>query len=288
MKVIVFVFVALLLFASIVWGQTNRRVEFRELGLSFQPPEGWRGGLDGEFYLLGHTSISGMLVLSENTSKNVEELKAVALKGISEEGIRLTPDGDFKIRGSDRVEGFYEGLFNGSQVRVFSIGLINRLGKGMNISIVAEKGKFGDVHISEAEKLAKSVSFFRKIESPDTKFWNKRIAGKQLKYLKVVTNSDSGSGSSGLSDTAIIKLYVNGTFYSYSSSSNGYWGAGGSDTRRVRGANEGTYRIYSVGNRSFLELRSGGRTVEFELSRSEKDHTLLNGDRFAVLDINRP
>lgn len=288
MREIVFIFIALLLCVSAVWGQSDRRIEFREFGLSFEPPEGWRGGIEGDFYLLGHTSVPGMLILSENTSKNVEQLRALALKGILEEGIQLTPDSEFKVTGDGRVEGFYKGLFNGSQVRVFSIGLINLLGKGMNISIVTEKEKFGDIHIKEAEKLAKSVVFFRKTDSPETKTWKQRIAGKQLKYLNTITNSDSGSGSSGLSDTRIIKLFENGTFYFYSSSSTGYWGQGGSDTVRSRNNNEGTYRIFSVGNRSYLELNSDGKTIEFELSRSEKNDTLLNGDRFFIVDINRP
>jgi len=288
MKNTFFIAITLLLSIMIVNAQSNRRVDLREFGLSFEIPDGWSGGIENDLYLLGHYSVPGMIILSENTSKDAKQLKALALKGISEEGIQLYPKGEFKIRGNDRVEGFYEGIFNGSKVRVFSIGLINQLGSGLNISIITEKAKFGDIHIREAEKLAKSVNFFRIIESPNTKFWKERLVGQQLKYLRTRTSSDSGSGSSGQSDTRIIKLFNNGTFSYYSSSSNSYWGQSGSDTRRSRDQNIGRYKIYTVNNRSYLELKAGDKTLEYELTKSQENHTLLNGDRFAVLDINRP
>lgn len=284
----IFLLMTVLLFSWAGFSQTNQKVEFKELGLSFQTPDGWSGGIQGELYLMGHKTIPGLIVLSENKSKTAGELKALALQGISDEGIDLSPKGEFKITGTNRVEGFYEGIFNGSRVRVFSIGLINQLGSGMNISIVTETGKFSDTHIGEAEKVAKSVKFFRMIESPDTNFWKQEIAGKQLKYMRVRNNSDSGSGSSGMADTRIIKLFNDGTFSYYFSASNSYWGSGGSDTQRTRNEGVGTYRIYSIQGRSLLELTSEGKTVEYELSKSPEKYTLLDGDRFAVLDINRP
>ncbi len=285
---ICFLSISILLFATVLNAQKNQRIEFQELGLSFDIPAGWSGGIQEDLYLLGHTSIPGLLILTENNSKTAEQLKTLALQGISEEGIELSPKGEFKIKGNDRVEGFYEGIFNGNRVRVFSIGLINQLGSGMTISIVTEIGKFTDVHIGEAKKLARSVEFSQKIESPDTNFWKQRIVGTQLKYMKVRNNSDSGSGSSGSADIRIIKLFNDGTFSYYFSASNSYWGRGGSDTKRVRNEGEGTYRIYSFQNRTYLELTADGGTREFELSKSQQNHTLLDGDRFAVLDINRP
>ncbi len=273
---------------SIVSSQTNKKIEFKEFGLSFETPKGWTGRIEGDYYLLGHSSIPGIMILSKNQSKDTKQLKYLALQGISNEGIQLAPRGDFKVVGNNRVEGFYEGIFSGSQVRVFAIGLINQLGSGINIFMVTEKGKFGEIHIGEAEKLARSVKFFRQKEMPNTDFWKQRIIGKQLKYMITRTNSDSGSGSSGQSDTRIIKLYRDGTFSYYFSASTGYWGQSGSDIRRNRNKGEGTYKIYSFQGRSYLELTSSGKTVEIELTKSKENYTLLDGYRYAVLDINRP
>ncbi len=47
--------------------------------------------------------------------------------------MQLTPTGEFILNGRNRVEGFYQGYFNGVQVKVYAIGLVNGLGSGMNI-----------------------------------------------------------------------------------------------------------------------------------------------------------
>ncbi len=277
MKRIIVVAILALMSFSAVNGQSNRKVNLQELGLSFVIPQGWSGGVKGDLYLLGHNSIPGLIVLSQNSSQSARELKTLALKGISAEGIELSPKGEFKLKGNDRVEGFYEGIFNGSRVKVYAIGLINRLGSGINIHVMTQSGKFRETHIREAEKLAESVNFFRRKESRATKFWKQRIAGRQLKYLR------TRGGLSGQSQTTIIKLFADGSCYFYSSS--GALISGASKTER--GDERGKYKIYSVGNRSFLELDFGTKTLEYELSVSKQRNTLLDGNRYVVLDINR-
>ena len=278
MKTIVSIAVILFFASTFTNAQSNRKITFQELGLSFTVPSGWSGGIKNDLYILGHSSIPGLMILSENKSRSAEQLKTLARKGISSEGIELSPKGEFKLKGTNHVEGFYEGIFNGSKVRVFSIGLINRLGSGVNIFILTEKGKFGDSHIREAKKLARSVRFFRVKDSRMTTFWKQRIVGRQLKYLR------TRGGSSGQSQTTIIKLFADGSCYFYSSSVALISGA----SKTERGDERGKYKIYSLGNRSFLELDFGVRTLEYELSLSQQNKTLLDGNRYAVLGINRP
>ncbi len=275
---IIFTAMLLILSISVVNAQSNKTIKLKELGLSFQIPGGWSGGIEGDYYLLGHKTIPGLMVLSQNKSKTASELKNLALQGITDEGVQLSPKGDFKIVGDTRVEGFYEGIFNGSQVRVYSVGLINQFGSGINISIVTDIGKFTDVHMGEVEKLARSVKFTQRVESPGTNAWKQKIVGKQLKYLNVRSSSDAR----GQSDTRILKLYNDGTFYFYLSANTSI----GDAVSRVRDEGDGTYRIYSVQDRAYLELTSNGNTVEYELSKSPENYTLLNGDRFAVSGIN--
>ena len=133
------------------------------------------------------------------------------MQGIQAEGIRLSPKGNFTLKGNNQVEGFYEGIFNGANVRVFSIGLINQLGSGMTISIVTEKAKFTDAHIKEARKLAKSVKFFKQRDSKETAFWKQKLVGKNLKYMKTFTSTSSYDPVvTGYSDSVSITLYNDG------------------------------------------------------------------------------
>jgi len=289
MKKIIAVLTLTLLSGLFVNAQSGEKVTFQELGLSFNVPGGWTGGVKDDLYILGHSSIPGLMILSQNESKDAQQLKSLALQGMQDEGIQLSPKGDFSLKGVDRVEGFYEGTFNGSNVRVFAIGLINRLGSGMNVFIVTEKAKFGDKHIQEALKLAKTVKFFKQRDSKETAFWKQKLVGKNVKYLKVRTNNNAYDGSfTGTSDRTSITLYNNGSFYFYSSSTASYGGpagTGGSGMYLGRSQNSGDYKIYTVANQTFLDLYFSNKTRTYKLSRNERRHTLLNGTRYSVLPI---
>ena len=126
----------------------EKQVNLKELGLSFEIPDGWRGQVDGEYILLGHQSIPGLMILSANTSKNSTALKEFAELGVAEENVQLTVDGNFLVKDDQRVEGMYSGTFHGQSVKGYAIGLINGLGKGMNILVLTETTAFSEAHIN--------------------------------------------------------------------------------------------------------------------------------------------
>lgn len=286
MKQIIFIVILMVISSVIVKAQSNGRVEFQELGLSFKVPSGWSGGVKDELYLLGHSSIPGLMVLSQNTSKSATELKNLALQGIQEEGIQLSPKGDFTLKGNDQVEGFYEGTFNGSNVRVFSIGLINKMGSGMNISIVTEKAKFSDIHIQEARKLAKSVKFFQQKDSKETAFWKQRIVSKRLRYMKVRTSNNANDGSfTGTSDSVSITLYNDGTFYYDYSATASMGGGAVSGLIADQDKNKGEFKIYTADEHTYLDLYFPNKTRTYELTVNNKRHTLLSGTRYLILPL---
>ena len=104
-------------------------------------------------------------------------------------------------------------------------------------------------------------------------------------------------GSTSMSDTTVINLYEDGTFYYYSSSlstftagsttplsdndpsGSGY--VGGQDT------DNGTYQIYTDTKGSFLELHFKNDSYKlFELATNSEKQTTLNGTRYYVVDID--
>ncbi len=97
--------------------QAQTLISFQELGLSFEIPNGWNGQLQDEFYIMGHETIPGLMILSQNSSTSSSELKALAMEGVYDEGVQLKPVVNFELKGNNKVEGFYEGTFNGSQHR---------------------------------------------------------------------------------------------------------------------------------------------------------------------------
>jgi hypothetical protein len=273
-------------------------VALQELGLSFDIPPGWTGQIEGEYILLGHNSIPGIMILSQNNSLNTEEMVNLAGQGIEEEGLQLRPEAQFETKGSKRVEGSYTGWFNGSQVKAYAIGMINNLGSGINILILTESKLFNQVHKAEANKLANSVRFYQAKESGNTVFWKNKLLGKQLKYLYTNTSTDYEGGSVGLSEITTIDLCSDGSFFYYSNSQShiavGSTAADQSTVASSGGANlsnnntSGTYLIYSLGQETFLELSfQNGTVVEYDLSANDSGQTFLDNTRYLVLENQR-
>ncbi|MCF6289190.1 MAG: hypothetical protein L3J53_08165 [Proteobacteria bacterium] len=266
--------------------QLPSHVEFKELGLSFDIPSGWQGQLTEETVLLGHNSIPGLMILTENQAKNAMQLKHLAMQGVVEGGIKLTPTDEFQLLGKNRVEGFYQGYFNGSEVKVFAIGLINGLGSGMNIIIITETDKFTNQHKVEANKLATSVKFFKSVDSATTTNWKQKISGNQLKYMHTSGSNDYDGGYTGVSDKVYIELCTNSSFYYYSSSQGSYEGSGGFGSAGNSNNNAGTYKISAHADQPYLTLNfANGEIYEYALSSNEQGNTFLDDRRYFVTDL---
>ena len=276
---------------------TPQKVDLPEIGISFEIPKGWTGDQYENYIILGHQTIPGLMVLFQNDTRSAKELKELALKGIIDEGVNLQPKGDFILQSGERVQGAYAGDFQGNQVRAFAIGLINGLGSGMNIIIMTSEEKFAAEHIDEASKLAASVKFMEVKDARATTEWKQWLVGKKLKYLYSNYSSDYMGGSTGMSDTTIINLYQDGTFYFYSSSLSTF--TSGSTTPNtdndpsgfghVAGQNEntGTYKIFTDTKGSYLELHFKNDIYKlFELGTNSEKHTTLNGTRYYVVNID--
>lgn len=273
-------------------------VDLPELGLRFEIPKDWTGDQYGDYIILGHQSIPGLMVLSQNHSKSGKELQELAMKGIVDEGVNLQPKENFILQSSERVQGEYEGVFRGEKVRAFAIGLINGLGSGMNIIILTTPDKFEKTHIEEASKLAASVKFSKARDSKETREWKQWLVGKKLKYIYSNYSADYMGGSTGISDTTIINLYPDGTFDYYSNSMSTF--TAGSTTPMtdsdpsgsgyVSGADEnvGKYQIFSDTKGSFLELHFSNDSYHtYQLSTDSEKFTTLNGTRYYVVSIDR-
>ena len=258
----------------------QEQISLEDFGLSFTLPAGWTGDIQGEYIVLGHTTIPGMMILSENPMRTIEAVVSAAQQGIQEDGFNLTADGTFKTVSSKRAEGFYKGTYDYSTaVKAYAIGLIDGQGKGMSILILTETSAFSNDHINAANQLAKSVQFFQAQASPATVQWQNRIVGKQL------THRYTSGGVGGSSVTRIITLCANGTFTFYANTHANLDGPGGFGYANSNQDNRGNYTIYSVQNNSYLTLQfENGKESEYTLTRNENGYTFLENSRYTVMD----
>ena len=134
------------------------------------------------------------MILIQNSSSSANELKSLAMQGIYDEGVRLKPTSEFSIVGNNKIEGFYEGNFNGSNVNCFAIGLINSKGSGFSILVLTTLQAFTDTHISGVKKLGSSVEFFESSDIQMTLKWKQQIVNTQLKYMSTYTSTDYSGG----------------------------------------------------------------------------------------------
>ncbi|MDB4293583.1 hypothetical protein N9954_09270 [Maribacter sp.] len=267
--------------------QLPKHVALEELGLNFEIPDGWSGGIQDDYILLGHQTIPGMIILLQHHSKTAKELKSLAAQGISEDGVTLSPSSEFEIANDTRVEGYYEGLYNGTPIKAFAVGLINAFGSGLSLLIFTETNKFTSVHEQEANKLLKTVHFSApKAENNDqVQFWQDRLRGKKLHYMYTKSSSDYGGGSTGYNERKIVNLCENGRFNYYSNAHAAIdTGTNAGGFSNAKENSEGNYIIYGAQSTVLLDLAfDNGETYTVELTTDNaRVKTFVDGTRYFI------
>ncbi len=282
-----------LLFTVLGTAQVRQSVDLKELGISFDLPRGWKGKMMEEYIFLGHQSIPGFMVLFENEAGTAEKARVKALEGIQEEGIELSPKGDFQIVSDRQVEGYYSGSYDGTDVEGFAIGLVSTFGSGISMLILTSAGQFSNTHVEEARKLARSVKFSAPVAHEQVTFWKNRIVGYKLKYLYSY-HSPGSNGSSVYSRINIdIDLCTNGRFhYRYEEYNSIDTGLSESGTSSAMGLSEkdntGTFEVYMEGNAPYLDLvADSGKVRTYSLAITSDDVPLLEGDKYYVDNSNK-
>lgn len=262
-------------------------IKLDEFGLRFTVPEGWTHVIENDVIIMGHETLPGIMLAFQNDAATLPQLKAIANQGIQDPNISLSPSSTFKTVGNHKLEGFYEGTFDGSFVKSFAVGVVNGKDLGITVLILTETDLFSDQHVNEAKKFGSGIQFVAIQESGQTARWKRDLTGRQLKYLSSSSSSDYGGGYSGTSSRTDIKLFENGRFDYYSSNMSSFDGSGGFGYANSRDTNEGTFRIYSIGNESYLELHFDDDTYrEYALSLNSEQQVLLNGTRFFLVGLD--
>ena len=267
--------------------QLPKQVDLPELGIRFEIPDGWSGGIQGDYILLGHETLPGMMLLLQNQSTTAKELKNLAEQGTEEDGVFLKPSSEFKVVNNKRVQGYYEGQYDGVDVKTYAVGLLNDFGSGLSLLIMTERDKFSNVHEQEAEKLLKTVRFSKpkRENNGEVQFWKDRLVGKTLKYMFTKSSHDFNGGSSGYNESRTVSLCDNGRFL-YFSSANASMDTGTNANRynNARTNSNGNYEIYAAQNAVWLNLSFDNAEVyTVELTTDDSGlKTFIDGARYML------
>lgn len=285
-KISVLLFLLTLIYTTME-AQLPKHVELSELGLSFDIPDGWSGGVQGEYILLGHETIPGMMLLFQNHSKTAQELQRLAMQGIIEEGVALSPSGEFAIVNNLRVQGYYEGQYDGANVKAFAVGLIKESGSGLSLLMVTALDKFTIIHEQEANKLIKTVRFSEPTveNNAQVQFWKDRLMGKMLKYTFNRSSNDYNGGYTAYNERKTVSFCANGRFNYYSSENASIdTGTNAGLFNNSKRGNEGSYEIYAAQNSVWLDLTFDTAEVyTFELTTDDSGlKTFIDGSRYLL------
>lgn len=247
-------------------------------GYFFRAPAGWKHQQTEDGVLLGHDVIAGPILVQPHTSLTVQALQAEAMQGVQEQGLMLMPAGGLEPFGSNGLQGEYQGLLQGQQVRAYAVGLVSPHGGGVAVLAIAEAGTFGAGHRQAVQELARSVVFRPPEASPVTQSWDAELRGRKLKNMD--SYYSGGAISGGYSSETTIALCSNGEFGYWDSSTLGIGGDGVSGYSAGRGGAQGTWQIMTRGGQSVLVLSgTDGSVREYTLSWKDK-LVHLNGNKF--------
>lgn len=276
-----------LLLASVVSAQQlPTQVELPEQGISFDVPPGWSAYVEGEAILMGHESIPGLIIMTKSQASSIDQLKQLARHSIVDQGIHLNPIGEFEAIGNKRLEGYYQGTFNGEAVKAYALALIDLKGKGVNIISLTTASQFTSQNQNDANKLAASVKFYQAVDSASTVAWKQKIAGQQLKYMHTSGSSDYSGGYSGSSDRVFIELCSDGRFFYQSSTQGSYEGGGGFGHVGSSDNSAGSYQVNSNADQTYLSLNfTNGEAYEYNLTSNQQGNTFLDANRYFVTDL---
>ncbi len=109
--------------------------------------------------MLGHDQIAGLILVIAHQASSLQEVAGEMQKGMSEEGIQLSPAGQVSQRGNNVLTGEYSGNVQGEQARARGFGTLSPYGGGAYVIAVSTPEKYGSDLQSAAEALVSSLRY---------------------------------------------------------------------------------------------------------------------------------
>ncbi len=191
-------------------------VSYPELGISFASPAGWVVQKQGDVIYLTSTSYKGSIMIQRHAYNSLEQMASEARHGIVDDGgaTRLVPSSQFQAFGKNGLGVEFSGAVQGRQARSYAIGLISPGGGGVTIMAATDAANYTEEYPSLVRAIAGAVAF---------------DSGRL----------PTGNQPGGAANTDLASYFA-GEWYSYSSGSTIYGGAG--TERKMTLCANGLYR----------------------------------------------
>jgi hypothetical protein len=178
-----------------------------EMGIAFAIPTGWNSQKQDDAIYLTSTSYKGFILIQRHSYDNLQQMASEASQGIVDESsnTRLMPVSGFQAFGSNGLAAEFSGMAQGRQAHTFAIGLISPQGGGVTIMAVTESASYTQDYPGFVRSIAGSLSFM--LAGP--------AGGPQI----------AGPQAGAATDTSLMSYFA-GEWYSHSSGSTIYGGAG--------------------------------------------------------------
>ncbi len=264
--------------------QQTGHVSDPALGLAFDIPSGWVGQLSGDYFIIGHQSIPGMIILSMHQS-NVNQLKQEAKKGLHDpdNSVALQLSGNIQDLNKHTIAGMLEGTVNWQAAKAYFISMANPNGNGISIAVLVGKELFDQKHIDIAHEIMRSVKFTKPQTAGIKNEWETWLANTRVQYLNSnYSPSYTSGGISAYSESKEkIDLCAAGYFihYSFSMVSAGNAGMNGYSGGQNGGQGNWEIQVGAGGTPSLILKFNDGTIREYELSYEDKK-LYLNGRRY--------
>ncbi len=249
-------------------GQSAGRYSHQYWGLSFAVPQAWKANERDGLVLLGSDTEAGLIVVRFERSINKQMMLAEYSKGMSEEGITLTPATraeDYAAGPNRGVAGELAGMAgNGSQLRARVIGVQSQFGDAAIILGLTTQEKYAGLK-PRVEEIAASLSFTQPKIPPA----NQMVAGN---YYYIYVSSSGGT----YSREDKLMLCANGMF----SRGGEMYGSGSAGTASSQSGNAGSWTANGDGlNGTILLTYRNGKTETMRYQKSGLD-IVLNGKKY--------
>jgi len=140
---------------------TSNEVTDPSWGFSFVPPSGWVEQKTAEGAILGHSVISGAILVVPHKSENLQQMQQELAQGLQEEGSYLMLNGTLIHEGPNTFSGDYSGTMNGIPVKAKGIGVLSPYGGGVYFIAVSSPDKLNAELLNSLGSIAKNVEFHK-------------------------------------------------------------------------------------------------------------------------------
>jgi hypothetical protein len=278
--------------------QSGTRVNFPALGISFDIPQQWIGGLPqgSSAFLMGSNSQPGLVVVLSHQAKSNDELVSYLNQPLPlDENMVLRVSGQPQVDGewvnadvsTSDGSGTYQGYLK---------ALVRREGTGIVIVAIGPQEQAGyyrqlagEIATSVRETATTSAAGQgagdqqpSAANSALAQEWDQFLRGKRLTYL----HSYSSGSAGGYSTHYELDLCSDGSFFYYDRShvsvdTGGAFGYSGGTT-----TNTGQWRITSQGGQIVAEIRWQDGQTDYSLLEYVDNKTYVDGQRWFVTSDN--